>query len=66
VRIGKVYTIGHWQLRTNAAQLDWEWHARAAEQAFERACVLVGRRVRRGLVIDEPMPRDLPPRSSRH
>jgi len=66
VRLGKVYIIGHWQMRANAAQLDWEWHARAAEQAFEHACVLVGRRVRRGLVIDEPMPRDLPPRSSRH
>lgn len=66
VRIGKIITTGHWQLRTNAAPLDWEWHAEEAEKAFERACVLIGRRVRRGLVIDEPMPRDLPPRSARH
>lgn len=66
VRVGKIITTGHWQLRTNAAALDWEWHERAAETAFERACVLLGRRVRRGLVIEEPMPRDLPPRSSRH
>jgi hypothetical protein len=38
----------------------------AAERAFERACVLLGRRARRGPVIEEPMPRELPPRSSRH
>jgi hypothetical protein len=66
VRIGKIIVTGHWQLRTNAAPLDWEWHADEAEKAFERACVLIGRRVRRGLVIEEPMPRDLPPRSARH
>lgn len=66
VRIGKVIVTGHWQLRTNAPPLDWEWHARAAEHAFERACVLLGRRARRGLVVEEPMPRDLPPRASRH
>ena len=66
VRIGKVIVTGHWQVRTNAAALDWEWHERAAEEAFARACVLLGRRVRRGLVVEEPMPRDLPPRASRH
>ncbi len=66
IRIGAIVTTGHWQLRTNAAPLDWEWHAREAEQAFDRACVLLGRRVRRGLVVDEPVPRDIPPRSSRH
>lgn len=66
VRIGKIIVTGHWQLRANAPPLDWEWHAHAAESAFERACVLLGRRVRRGLVVEEPMPRDLPPRASRH
>jgi len=66
VRIGKVIVSGHYSLRANAAPLDWEWHAREAERAFDRACVLIGRRVRRGLVIDEPMPRELPPRASRH
>jgi hypothetical protein len=66
VRIGRIYILGHWQLRTNAPPLDWEWNQRAAERAFERACVLLGRRTRRGLMIDEPIPRELPPRSSRH
>jgi hypothetical protein len=66
VRIGKVITTGHFSLRVNSPPLDWEWHAREAENAFDRACVLIGRRVRRGLVIEEPMPRELPPRASRH
>ncbi|MCF7990615.1 MAG: hypothetical protein K9M02_09240 [Thiohalocapsa sp.] len=66
IRIGRVITAGHFSVRANAAPLDWEWHAREAERTFERACVLLGRRVRRGLVIEEPMPRELPPRASRH
>lgn len=66
VRAGGVLIVGHWQVRSNAAPLDWEWSAAAAELAFERACVLVGRRVRRGVIVEEPLPRELPPRSSRH
>jgi len=66
VKIGKVITTGHFSLRVNSAPLDWEWQAREAENAFDRACVLIGRRVRRGPVIEEPMPRELPPRASRH
>ncbi|KAA6186570.1 hypothetical protein F2Q65_04120 [Thiohalocapsa marina] len=66
VRIGRVVTTAHYSLRASSAPLDWEWHAREAERAFERACILLGRRVRRGLVVEEPMPRELPPRASRH
>jgi hypothetical protein len=66
VRVGAVLTVGHWQVRSNAPPFDWEWTAAAAEGAFERACLLLGRRVRRGLVIEEPMRPELPPRSSRH
>jgi hypothetical protein len=66
VRIGRVVTTGHFSVRSNAPALDWNWHLQEAERAFDRACVLVGRKVRRGLVIDEPLPRELPPRASRH
>jgi len=66
VRVGRLLTVGHWQVRSKSAMLDWEWSAAAAERAFELACVLLGKRVRRGLVVEEPMPRDLPPHSSRH
>jgi hypothetical protein len=66
VRVGSVFILAHWQARSNAPAVDWEWSAAAAERAFERACVLLGRRVRRGLVVEEPLRPELPPRSSRH
>ena len=66
VRNGKVLTTAHWQILTTATPAEWAWHGREAEKAFERACVLLGKRVRRGLVVEEPMPMDAPPRASRH
>ncbi len=67
IRIGQILTTGHWQVLVTAPPIDWDWNAREAERAFERACVLVGRRARRGLAVDEPMPSEQPPpRSSRH
>jgi hypothetical protein len=64
--VGRVLTIGHWHLRHDAPPVDWEWHARQAEEAFQRACILIGRRARRGLWVEEAMPSELPPRSHRH
>ena len=67
IRIGKVLTTGHWQVPVTGSPMDWEWQAAEAEKAFDRACLLLGRRVRKGLVVDEPAPSELPPpRSSRH
>jgi len=66
VRIGSVLTTGHWQFETTAHPSDWEWNAREARGAFERACVLIGRRVRPALTVEEPMPAEPVPRVSRH
>ena len=67
MRIGKVLITGHWQIPRNAPPVEWAWNAREAEKAFSRACVFIGRRVHRGLVVDEPAPMEQPPpRSSRH
>jgi hypothetical protein len=67
IRVGQILTTGHWQVLVTAPPIDWDWNAREAERAFERACVLIGRRARRGLAVDEPMPsQQPPPRSSRH
>lgn len=67
IRIGDVLTTGHWQIPVSASPMEWEWQAREAEKAFDRACLLVGRRVRKGLVVEEPAPSEqVPPRSSRH
>ena len=67
IRVGSVLTTGHWQVPVSAPPMEWEWQAKESERAFERACLLVGRRVRRGLLVEEPAPSEqLPPRSSRH
>jgi hypothetical protein len=67
IRIGEVLTTGHWQFPSNAPPMEWAWNAREAEEAFGRACVLIGRRVRRGLAVEDPAPMEQPPpRSSRH
>jgi len=54
VRIGNVLITGHWQIQTTTPPMDWEWCAREAEKAFEKACVLFGKRIRRGIGVDEP------------
>jgi len=66
VRIGSVLTTGHWQLEASAHPSDWDWNAREARRAFERACVLIGRRVRETLAVEEPERADPIPRASRH
>ncbi|RKT46430.1 hypothetical protein [Thiocapsa rosea] len=66
VRIGTVLTTGHWQFPVTAHPSEWEWNAREAARAFERACLLVGRRVRRTMAVEDPAPTDSVPRASRH
>lgn len=67
IRLGTVLTTGHWQVPVTASPMEWEWHGAEAEKAFDRACLLLGRRVRKGLIVEEPAPSEqLPPRSSRH
>jgi len=65
VRIGDVLITGHWQLQVSAAPLDWEWCTREAEAAFEKATVLVGKKVRRVMVVEED-PGTPPPKPRHH
>jgi lysozyme family protein len=53
IRLGNTLVTGHWQLQVTAAPLDWEWCTREAEAAFEKASVLMGKRIRRSLVVEE-------------
>lgn len=53
LKIAEVYITAHWRTQENASPADWDWCATQAENAFASACVLVGRRVRRGLVMEE-------------
>ncbi|ADC62572.1 hypothetical protein [Allochromatium vinosum] len=65
VRIGSVLITGHWQFPATSHPSEWDWNAREAERAFERACVLIGRRVRRSIQVEEPILEDMP-RARRH
>jgi hypothetical protein len=66
LRFGPVLTTGHWQVEVASHAAEWEWNAAEARRAFERACVLIGRRVRPALAVDDPMPSEPVPRTSRH
>ncbi|NEV62130.1 hypothetical protein [Thiorhodococcus minor] len=66
IRVGSVLTTGHWQFAANAHPSEWEWNAREAGRAFERACVLLGRRVKRIFAVEEPVQLEEVPRASRH
>ena len=61
--IDKVMVAGHWRIPVNGSPSDWEWCAVQAEQAFVTACVLVGKRVRRGITIDQPRAAPRPSRT---
>lgn len=66
IRIGGVLVTGHWQHEATAHPSEWDWNAREARRAFRRACVLLGRRARPTLSVEEPLAEEPVPRSSRH
>ena len=66
VRIGSVLTTAHWQIEATAHPSEWDWNAREARHAFSHACVLLGRRARPALAVEEPTPTEPVPRTSRH
>jgi len=65
IRIGEAFVTGHWQIQVSTAPLDWEWCSREAEAAFDKATLLVGKRTRRAMTIEEE-PETLPDKSQRH
>lgn len=54
LKIGNVFVAGHWRAQADTNLADWDWCVGEAEKAFTSACVLVGKRVRRGLAVDAP------------
>ncbi len=63
IRIEDVMVVGHWRATVTGSPSDWEWCATEAEKAFATACVLVGKRVRRGIVVDTPSAAPRPSRT---
>lgn len=66
VKIGNILVTGHWQIQVTTSPMDWEWCAREAEQAFGKACVLFGKRIRRGVGVEEPMGAPHPAKQQQH
>jgi len=66
LRIGEVLLAGHWYAQAGASAMEWEWSAREAQKAFEKACVLFGRRVGHGIAVEEPAMGAQPPRGRHH
>ena len=54
VCIGNTYVTAHWQIPMDVGPADWDWCLQEAEKAFERVCLLLGKRVRKGLAIETP------------
>jgi hypothetical protein len=65
LRFGEVLITGHWYMQVSGSPMEWEWCSREAESAFDKACVLIGRRVRRGISVEEPGVQS-PPAKGRH
>lgn len=63
LKVGEVYVTAHWRAQDSAPPADWDWCASQAESAFASGCVLVGKRVRRGLVIEESPRSERAPRT---
>jgi len=63
VKLGEVYVTAHWRAADTASPSEWEWCTESAQSAFASACVLIGKRVRRGLLIDEASPGAPTPRT---
>lgn len=53
LQINDVYLMAHWRARVGVAQADWEWCTNEAEKAFTLGAALLGRRVRRGIMVEE-------------
>ncbi len=66
ILIGAIWVTGHWHQPVTASPVDWEWCDKQAQAAFSRACVLVGKQVRPGLVVVDELPAPSPTSPRRH
>jgi len=53
LKIGEVYLSAHWRAPISAPGSEWDWCAEEARKSFDRACVLIGKRVTTGVAIEE-------------
>ena len=63
LKLGETFVVAHWRVLITGSPSDWDWCAQEAEKAFTMASVLVGKRVRRGIVVDASSYGPRPPRT---
>jgi hypothetical protein len=63
IKMGDTYITAHWRAQEEWSPSDWNWCGSEAENAFSRACLLVGKRVRWGLIVEESSRAPRPPRT---
>ena len=52
LKLGEVFMSAHWRSRNQDSPSEWDWCVQEAEKTFASACLLVGKRVRRGFIIE--------------
>ena len=52
IKLGDVFMSAHWRSRNQDSPAEWDWCVQEAEKTFASACLLVGKRVRRGFIIE--------------
>lgn len=59
------FITAHWRIQVPGSPADWEWGVKEAEKAFKAAAILIGRRVRSAIAVEEPT-YPPPPTRTRH
>ena len=65
LKLGDTHISAHWRVEHTVSPAEWEWCLSEAETAFATACTYIGKRVRRGLLIEDP-PNSMPAASRTH
>jgi hypothetical protein len=53
LKLGDIIIVGHWRTAVGGSGAEWDWCVNEAERAFAHGCLLIGKRVLRGMVIDD-------------
>ena len=53
LKLRDIFVTAHWRAVVGGSGAEWEWCVTEAERAFTQACLLVGKRVLRGMVVEE-------------
>ncbi len=53
LKLGQTFLSAHWRTSVTSSGAEWDWCVREAEAAFKSAGLLVGKRITRGMVVDD-------------